>query len=134
MKTIIAGSRDIDNYQLVLDAISESGFQISHVVSGGARGVDALAERYARENEIPITIFYAQWKKYASFGQTKRAGHDRNKTMSENAEALIAVWNSESRGTASMIENAREKGLKIYVKKVEKSTVFKKLPKEYFGL
>ena len=134
MKTIIAGGRDIEDYQLVLDAISESGFEISHIVSGGARGADSLGERYAKENEIPITIYYAQWKKYASFGQTKRAGTDRNKLMSENAEALIAIWDGESTGTANMIDNAHKKGLKVYVKKVTKPSIFKKLPIEYKGL
>jgi hypothetical protein len=49
MKTIIAGGRDITDYQLVLDAIKESQFAISTVVCGGAKGVDTLGERYATD-------------------------------------------------------------------------------------
>ena len=42
MKTIIAGSRSITDIQLLYDAIRESGFQITEVVCGEARGADRL--------------------------------------------------------------------------------------------
>ena len=119
MKVIIAGSRDITDYGLLLQAIQESGFEITHVISGGARGVDTLAEKYAKEHEIPITIYYAQWNKFAAIGQTKRAGHERNKVMAENGEALVALWDGHSAGTGNMVDNARTRGLKIYVKTVQ---------------
>jgi hypothetical protein len=35
--------------------------------------------------------------------------------MSEVAEALIALWDGQSRGTKHMIETARKKGLRCYV-------------------
>lgn len=37
MKVIVAGSRHIDDYELVRRAIQESRFDISEIVSGGAR-------------------------------------------------------------------------------------------------
>ena len=49
MKTIIAGSRDITDYTVVLSAILLSEFKITEVVAGGARGVDKLAERFAAD-------------------------------------------------------------------------------------
>ena len=42
MKTIIAGSRTIVDYQALLDAVVDSNFDITEVVSGGARGVDMV--------------------------------------------------------------------------------------------
>jgi hypothetical protein len=112
-RVIIAGSRDITNYSLVLDAIRDSGFVINEVVSGGARGPDSLGEKYASENDIPIKKFPADW----SLG--KSAGYIRNKQMAEYGTHLIAVTNG-SRGTAHMIDLAKSNGLIIYVKNVNK--------------
>ena len=113
MKVIIAGSRDITSYSLVEEAVASSRFAITEVVSGGARGVDELGEWYATERGLPIKRFPANW---GQFG--KAAGPIRNETMSKYADALIAVWDGESRGTADMINKAKLKNLKIYVELV----------------
>jgi hypothetical protein len=54
MKTIIAGSRDITDYNVVKAAVKAAGFTITEVVSGAARGVDSLGEEYARRHSIHI--------------------------------------------------------------------------------
>lgn len=113
MKVIIAGKRDYVNYQTLCDAVQESGFEITEIVSGGATGVDALGERYAKENSIPLKRFPAEWNKHG-----KSAGPRRNKQMAEYGEALIALWNGNSAGTKNMIDNAKMKNLKIYVKEI----------------
>lgn len=53
MKVIVAGSRWIDNYDVVKQAIEESGFEITEVVSGVARGADTLGENWADANDVP---------------------------------------------------------------------------------
>lgn len=111
MKTIIAGGRDIHDYQLVLDAINECQFPISTVISGGAKGVDSLGEKYAFEMNLPLQLFYPDWDTHG-----RAAGPIRNRKMAENAEALIAIWDGKSRGTRNMIETARKLGLLVYVK------------------
>lgn len=35
--------------------------------------------------------------------------------MAKNADALVAFWDSKSKGTEHMIAHAREKGLKVKV-------------------
>lgn len=110
MKCIIAGSRDITDCGLVEKAIADSGFEITEVVSGTARGVDRLGERWAREHRIPIKRMPADWK-----GSGKRAGYYRNEGMAMYADALVAVWDFKSRGTQHMIDIAKRKGLKVYV-------------------
>lgn len=35
--------------------------------------------------------------------------------MADRAEALIALWDGESRGTKHMIDLARRKGLRVFV-------------------
>lgn len=110
MRTIIAGSRNITNYDAVLNEVCESGFQISEIISGGAKGVDSIAEQIALDHNIPIKVFPANWAKYG-----KWAGHARNKEMAEYAEALIAVWDGFSPGTKNMINTAKSLGLQVHV-------------------
>ena len=113
MRVIIAGGRNYYNYDALLEAVSECGFQIDLVVSGGATGVDALGERFAKERDLPLEIFMPDWDKHG-----KAAGPIRNREMAKNADALIALWDGQSRGTKNMIETAQKIGLLVYVKRV----------------
>ena len=111
MKVIIAGSRDFDDYHKLTAAIAESGFDITEVVSGCAKGADMLGERWARDRNIPVRQFIADWQLFG-----KSAGPRRNDRMAEYAEALIAFPIGESRGTRNMIQEAMARKLKVYVK------------------
>jgi predicted Rossmann fold nucleotide-binding protein DprA/Smf involved in DNA uptake len=110
MRTIIAGSRNIHDYDLVVQAVNASGIKITEVISGNAAGIDTLAIQYAIENNLPIGIFPADWDTHG-----RKAGPLRNAEMAENADALIAIWDGKSRGTASMINIASRKKLSVYV-------------------
>jgi hypothetical protein len=114
MKTIIAGSRNIIDYSLVLDAYNKAPFAITEIVSGGARGVDKLGEEVARNKGLPIKIFPADWTKYGN-----RAGPIRNAEMAKYADALIAVWDGQSKGTFNMIQQATNKGLEIFIYRLD---------------
>lgn len=111
MKTIIAGSRDIIDYETVKAVIAEAqaaGFVITEVVSGRADGVDTLGERWAEENNIPIKKFPADW----SIG--KSAGAVRNNKMAKYADQLILIYDGESRGSTHMLACAVAKKMKIF--------------------
>ena len=110
MKTIIAGSREITDYKIIRRAIKKSGFKITEVVSGTARGVDTLGEEYAEKHNIPIKQFSADWDRYKN-----AAGHMRNVEMSQYAQALIAIWDGKSPGTKNMIINAQKRDLKVFI-------------------
>lgn len=114
MKVIVAGSRTITGLINVALAIKDSGFQIDEVVCGCARGVDTEAAFIAKMRGIPVKEFPADWNLYG-----KRAGYIRNSQMADYADALILVWDGKSRGSANMLKQAREKGLKIYEKIAE---------------
>lgn len=118
----ITGSRTITDYKLVAQAAKESGFKITEIISGGAGGVDTVAEIFAKINGIPFKEYPADWK---TFG--KRAGHLRNGTMSEVAEAAIVVWNGVSKGTADYIKKIEALGKPLYLKKVENKKYSKEL-------
>jgi hypothetical protein len=114
MRVIIAGSRGIEDYQLVQRAIQKAGIQITQVVSGAARGVDRLGERFGVENQIPVRRFPAKWDLHG-----KAAGYRRNEEMAKNADALIAIGDGHSKGTAHMVETAKKYGLLIRIEKVQ---------------
>jgi hypothetical protein len=80
------------------------------IISGTCRGADLLGEQYARENNLPVYRFPANWKKYG-----KTAGYLRNRKMAEKADALVAFWDGKSRGTANMITLARGRQLQIRI-------------------
>jgi len=111
MKTIIAGSRGITDYQLVAAAVAESGFDVTVVVSGGAKGVDSLGERWALEHGVPVERVLPDWRRYG-----RGAGLVRNAEMIDGADALVALWDGASRGTAHVIRMARKRGLSVHVK------------------
>lgn len=114
-KIIIAGGRDFNDYDLLKKEASrflntldiDSGLEI---VSGGAKGVDAMGERFAQENDFAVKLFPADWSKYG-----RSAGPKRNKQMAEYATHLIAFWNGESKGTKSMITLAKKNDLNVTV-------------------
>lgn len=113
MKTIIAGSRNITDRKVLVEAIISakfSGIKITEVVSGGAKGVDALGERYAKALSIPCKVFPADWNQYRN-----AAGPIRNRQMAEYADALIAIWDGHSRGTKNMIEEAKKRNLLVHI-------------------
>ena len=119
-RVIIAGTRSFNDYELLRDSCNNllSEKQRTHtvvVISGTARGADQMGERYAREWGFQLRRFPADWEQYG-----KSAGHIRNAKMADNADALIAFWDGESRGTKNMIDNARRKGLAVRVIQYQK--------------
>lgn len=110
MKVIIAGSRSITCLGIVPRVVKESGFDVTEVVCGMARGVDTLGKLWAEFNHIPVAEFPADWDYHG-----KKAGFVRNSEMADYADALIAIWDGQSKGTAHMIDRALEKGLKIHI-------------------
>jgi YspA, cpYpsA-related SLOG family len=123
MKVIVAGSRDITDTGLVHQAITESGFAFTELVSGGAGGVDYCGESLAALHGMPVKVFPADWRVYG-----RRAGMMRNRQMAHYADALVAVWDGESPGTYGMIEEMRRLGKPVYVKRISSDQEENMLP------
>lgn len=110
MRTIIAGSRHCTDEAAVLAAAEAAPWEITEVVCGGAPGVDSIGAKLARERNIPVTMFPADWNKHG-----RAAGPIRNRQMADYAQALVAVWDGLSPGTKNMIHEAQSRGLKVHV-------------------
>ncbi len=110
MKVIIAGSRQVDDYKLVVEAVKRSGYKITEVVCGMATGIDRQGEVWARANNIPVTEMPANWYQYG-----KAAGPIRNRQMAEYADAAVIIWDGKSRGTRNMINEMIRKKKPYYI-------------------
>lgn len=113
MKVIIAGSRSINDYNLLVETIKESKFDITTVISGAATGVDYLGERYAQENNLPVKQYVPKWKELG-----EHAEEVRNCDMTEEADACIIIWDGTSSGTKLLIIQATKRNIPVFVKTI----------------
>jgi len=111
MKTIIAGSRDIYDVELIDKESVALPWKITEVISGGDKGVDKSGETFAILYKIPTKIFPADRCKYG-----KSAEYIRNADMAIYADALLAIWDGKSKRTKHIIDCAIQGGLIIKVK------------------
>jgi len=116
-KVIIAGGRDFNHwnndnsYLYRIDNLLSDKYENEiEMVTGGAKGADQIPYYYKTWHGYKLTEFPADWDKHG-----KSAGYIRNKQMAEYADALIAFWDSVSKGTKHMIDLARHYKLKVKV-------------------
>ena len=114
LRLIVAGGRDFTNYAVLCTVLQAWLLQRGHerviIISGHARGADALGERFAREQGHDLEIYPADWE---SFG--KRAGLIRNSQMVAIADAAVAFWDVASHGTLDTIQKMQAAGKDVTV-------------------
>lgn len=105
MRVAIIGSRtlNVDISKYIPDKVTE-------IVSGGAKGIDGLAEAYADKMSILKQIFKPEYDKYG-----KAAPLKRDEMIVNFSDVIIAIWDGKSRGTKYVIEYARKIGKPIEV-------------------
>lgn len=112
-RLLVVGSRSINDYNFVQERLDyflskiREEYEIE-IVSGGAKGVDALAERYAKEKGYELKVFPADWNTYGN-----RAGYIRNEEMHRYIAELenrgvVAFWDGKSKGTLHSKELAKK--------------------------
>ena len=108
MKVAIIGSRSltIQNIESYLPS------NITEIISGGARGVDASAKEYALAHGITITEFLPDYRRYGRAAPLKR-----NIAIIQNADIVIALWDGRSPGTKFVIDTCEKLGkpIKTYI-------------------
>jgi len=86
MKLLIAGSRGITDFDLA-PYIPDG---TDTIISGGAKGIDTLAEQYAEQNGLKKIIIKPEYEKYGRAAPIKR-----NETMVELADAVLVIWDGK---------------------------------------
>ena len=101
MKIAVIGSR-----KLQIDNIGDYIMRdCDEIVSGGAKGVDACAAKYAKENNIKITEFLPNYKLYGRAAPIKR-----NYEIVDYADVVVVFWDGISKGSSSVINYAKKIG------------------------
>ena len=106
MKLAIIGSRTlvVDNLDSYLPE------NITEIVSGGAKGIDQCARKYALSNNIPLKEFLPDYSKYGRTAPLKR-----NLQIVEYADEVLAFWDGHSTGTIYTLKEAHRQQKRIHV-------------------
>lgn len=108
MKLMIAGSRSITEFDLS-PYVSD---KVDTVISGGAEGVDMLAELYADKKRLSKYVIRPRYELYGRGAPLKR-----NKEMVDMADAVLVIWDGKSRGTKFTMDYAQKVGKQLTVVK-----------------
>lgn len=99
MKLLIVGSRSISEFDLSPYVASD----VDTVISGGAGGVDTLAEQYADKHKLSKYIIRPRYELYG-----RAAPLRRNEEMVDMADAVLIIWDGHSKGTQYTAEYAKK--------------------------
>lgn len=89
-------------------------YQENELISGGARGVDSLAVKIAKENDIKFEII-------RPINPSNKIDYlFRNIEIITKADKILAFWDGKSKGTKFVIDyaKARNKKIEIYDERI----------------
>lgn len=118
MKLLIAGSRDFTDLDYALRIINEliNDKEIIEedleIISGMARGADTVAVQIAKDNDLKLHEYPANWNQYG-----KSAGYRRNVDMGNACDIAVIFWDGQSKGTKHMIDTLTQLNKKHFVVK-----------------
>lgn len=110
MRLLVCGSRDYkdkESLETILDNFNRS-VEISVLIHGGSRGADSLAGKWATNNNIPVRVFYAQWKIHGL-----AAGPIRNHQMLNEGQPDLVIAFPGGTGTNDMVSKAEAAGIPV---------------------
>ena len=116
MKIAIVGSREgfTDEFvTLRLNQFFDSSNPTKNTfITGGARGVDKMAEEYAKILKIPLEII-------RPINPASKIDYlFRNVEIVTKADLVVAFWDEKSRGTKFVIDYAKARGKEVKIIKL----------------
>lgn len=106
---IVCGGRDFKDYLTLATYMNQFlPVRPTHIVTGGCRGADALAQKWAQVAGIPFSTYSADWDRYG-----KAAGPKRNQAMIDDCHPDLVVAFPGGRGTVDMVRRAKAEGVKV---------------------
>lgn len=103
MKLAVIGSRNFNDYKQLASELDRLKLKLTCIVSGGARGADQLAARYAKEHNIPLIEYLPDYEKHG-----RSAPLVRNKLIVDDADEVLAFWDYKTTGTGHSIKYAQK--------------------------
>ena len=111
IKVIICGGREFNNKPLaykMLDRLRRMHGGFSVVITGGARGADAIGKQWAGSRGIHVIEVKADWDTHKT-----RAGYVRNRKMLDDHKPDRVIAFPGGRGTAHMMQIARSDFVRV---------------------
>jgi hypothetical protein len=115
LRWLVCGGRDFGKsfdekcwLENMLEELAEARGWPSHIIQGGASGVDTCARVWAVYSDTPYTEYPAQWSEYG-----KSAGFIRNKRMLDEGKPDLVVAFPGGKGTKMMVELAKKAGVEV---------------------
>lgn len=116
MRLAIIGSRSLNSdsiNSIISQVINKSKTPITEIISGGAAGVDTVAEQYAKLNNIKLKVFKPKYNEHG-----KAATFIRNDEIVKNSDGVLAIWDGQSKGTQYTINKAKKENKKVMIVKI----------------
>lgn len=117
-RVAIVGSRrwrNVDAIHTFMDSLPKDTI----IITGGASGVDTIAETYAARIGLRCVVYDAKWPIHG-----KSAGAKRNRLIVNECDRVVAFWDGTSPGTKITIDMAREAGKPVKVWSEDQSWVW----------
>lgn len=112
MRVLVCGGRNFYDYNLLDSVMKKINMLVPHdtliVIQGGATGADALARQWCETNHIAYDNYPADWRKYGN-----AAGPIRNQKMLDKGAPSLVVAFAGGKGTADMVQRARQAGIPV---------------------
>src|SRR5574338_392376 len=113
----VVGSRTLrasPEVKNIIEDFLDTYGNIDIIVSGGAHGVDSMAELVARQRHIRMEVFHADWDT-----QGKGAGFVRNGKIAARVDHLLAIMApGGTSGTKDTITKAMSLGKPVTIYKI----------------
>lgn len=115
MNVGIVGYRGFNDYatfeEEVIEVLVKYPQIPDNIVTGGCKGTDQLAERFAEERGISTIVHYPiRGEEYSP-----KAYLDRNIKIVADSTILIAFVSEKSKGTYHTISHAKKKGIPVHI-------------------
>ncbi len=108
-RVMICGSRTWRDAEAIRNVICQlPAFTV--VMEGEAGGADEIVHDAAHEFGYHVEAFPPDPRR-----PSPQRYHERNDAMLAKANRVIAFWDGKSRGTKSVIDKARERGIEVEV-------------------
>ncbi len=104
MKLLIVGSRSVGAFDLSPYISAD----VDTIISGGANGIDTLAEQYADAHRLSKYILRPRYDLYG-----RAAPLRRSEQMVDIADAVLVIWDGQSKGTNHTVKYTQKTGKPI---------------------
>tara|TARA_R110000787_G_scaffold142935_1_gene256620 strand:- start:376 stop:768 length:393 start_codon:yes stop_codon:yes gene_type:complete len=120
MKLAIIGSRSITNDVKVLQTIHNYivDNKPNVILKSAGLGIDPTVDHYAKANNIDTVNFLPYHLLDAQTSFNSKYFFIRTKQILNNADELLAIWDTNSKGTEYAIKYAQKLGIPVKVVKI----------------